>query len=661
MKFYEHTYTSGDRTGQMWLYLVIADVNEKRKSSSVRIFEVCQLKDKGSKDKDDIKIRELANKKIDSRAGTQVCLATTDGESENRLIIGSNHSDPDSGRVVMYRWEDLLRDEDNGEANANVAPPSLPKKELKPLPSLCMCCDITLGTNDSDVVIPVMVMYGGLEPGTHKRGTIQRTVKLLKKEKDGNFEEPFQLPVSESVRACKFSPGGRTSVIAGDSRRILVFSCQWGELLHTIDINDKVTCLAFSRGGNFLAVGGNNKSVTIIDTEPDASDEEKAPAELFRLTRGGIVRGVAFSCAKLIEDRESALVVGSADRTCTVFEKVLKSGPPIGVLHEEASSVDRALKYNPLLPVITRYEFSMLDRCLRDVFKNTGAQKMEAYNTVEVIMNAPMGPMAIHPRHYLMAMNERDERLLGLLLTGAAQGQSPQRLRYDTVMMLPMLIRNNLSAAISNLFRNMDFENTGCELHAIREKWSTTAYVLSGGYPDKVAEQLGCVKNCCDGIWDVDYTKNERFSFKGFLKWAQKKFIGGRSEVPLTSDMLKSNQEFDHFLPWSRNVDDDKGILVTCQRVPLPSLASRMVLSHLLEVPDGPLRNHLFSSDCLDAVIQSNWKDYFYVRHVLYTCIFSFQLMLWVGFCLCIKCELVVVSNLVKAEPRQSSCSLLHL
>ena len=25
MKFYEHRYTSGHRTGQMWLYLVIAD------------------------------------------------------------------------------------------------------------------------------------------------------------------------------------------------------------------------------------------------------------------------------------------------------------------------------------------------------------------------------------------------------------------------------------------------------------------------------------------------------------------------------------------------------------------------------------------------------------------------------------------------------------
>ena len=33
-----------------------------------------------------------------------------------------------------------------------------------------------------------------------------------------------------------------------------------------------------------------------------------------------------------------------------------------------------------------------------------------------------------------MAMIERDERLLGILLTGAAKEQSPQRLRYDTVM-----------------------------------------------------------------------------------------------------------------------------------------------------------------------------------------------------------------------------------
>ena len=64
MKFYEHTFTSGDRTGQMWLYLVIADVDDKRKSSSVRIFEVCQLKDKGNKDKDDIKFENWPKKKL---------------------------------------------------------------------------------------------------------------------------------------------------------------------------------------------------------------------------------------------------------------------------------------------------------------------------------------------------------------------------------------------------------------------------------------------------------------------------------------------------------------------------------------------------------------------------------------------------------------------
>ena len=145
----------------------------------------------------------------------------------------------------------------------------------------------------------------------------------------------------------------------------MIFSTQWGELQYTINLSDSPRCLEFSLGGNFLAVGGNNKSVTIIDTEEDASVEDKIPRELFRLTRGGIVFGVAFSCPPSIDDRESALVVGSADKTCTVFEKVLRSGPPIGVLHEEAQSVERALVYNPLLPVITRYEFSMLDRCLR--------------------------------------------------------------------------------------------------------------------------------------------------------------------------------------------------------------------------------------------------------------------------------------------------------
>ena len=391
--FHEHTYATGGKKGQTWLYLCVADYSEGKKRSSVRIFEVCRTKRRQASEDDEeaeSTIKELDSSKILVTHETQVCLATTNGRgetAENFLVVGSSNISTDKGNAVVYNWAELL----NGVVKGLF---------LDALHHMCLCCDITLGAKDYDepdqATTPkqiskydtedgesideenssdnwnpgIMVVYGGLEPSTRRKGHIQHTCLLRVIEVAENKIEAFpannkKLPVSESVRACKFAPGGRSVVIAGDSRRLMIFSTQWGELQYTINLSDSPRCLEFSLGGNFLAVGGNNKSVTIIDTEEDASVEDKIPRELFRLTRGGIVFGVAFSCPPSIDDRESALVVGSADKTCTVFEKVLRSGPPIGVLHEEAQSVERALVYNPLLPVITRYEFSMLDRCLR--------------------------------------------------------------------------------------------------------------------------------------------------------------------------------------------------------------------------------------------------------------------------------------------------------
>jgi hypothetical protein len=315
--------------------------------------------------------------------------------------------------------------------------------------------------------------------------------------------------------------------------------------------------LSFSAKGSYLAVGGE-KLVTISRTQErkDTTMDSSSDADVLRLNRGNRAF-VAFCCetnddGDTNSEDESKLIVGSWDKTLTVFEKLLINGAPIAAMDEEPNSIKLALKLNPLLPVITRFEISLVDRSLRDVFKASGSMKTEKYNTVEAIMNTPMGPMAIQPRHFLLAIVERDQRMLVTLLKGACSSMAPQRLRFDTVKMIPFMVDQGLEAALAEVFRDLRLEDTGCEMHAIDCRKT---------YFSKFAKWFSQSKTPIEDEEKMELrtrNKDEKAAAR-WKTWLWLKCVGGRQELPLHTDVTKASKYFDHFYPW-------KGSLIQTRR-----------------------------------------------------------------------------------------------
>ena len=462
---------------------------------------------------------------------------------------------------------------------------TLPKDKLRPFPSLSniiMTVDLVDPPKNLADLQP-MIAYGGLDMNTYiydipmklwypeEKETKQnifrlksiteqnRTIEDASAEGGGDdmgwnsksevrFRHHFTF--EGEVRTLAFSPDGSKLAIGGAMETVFVFHTNHGEQMQRIVPNEDTFSLAFSTNSSYLAIGGE-KLVTISRTQErkDTTMNASSDTDVLKLNRGN--RAFVSVCCETNDDGErnsedeSKLIVGSWDKTVTVFEKLLISGAPIAAMDEEPNSIKLALELNPMLPVITRFEISLFDRSLRDVFKASGSMKTEKYNTVEAIMHTPLGPMAIQPRHFLLALVERDQRMLVTLLKGACSSTAPQRLRFDTVKMIPFMVDQKLEAALAEVFRELPLEGTGCEMHAIDCRITYFAefakWITQNKAPIEDEEKMELKTR----KWNRGERCLERW--KSYL-WL--KCVGGRQEHALHSDVTKASKYFDHFYPW---------------------------------------------------------------------------------------------------------------
>ncbi len=71
---------------------------------------------------------------------------------------------------------------------------------------------------------------------------------------------------SGSVNAIAFSPEGNFLASGGDDRTVIIWEIATGKPRHTLKGHDlAVTCLAFSPDGSLLATGAGNSSVVLWD------------------------------------------------------------------------------------------------------------------------------------------------------------------------------------------------------------------------------------------------------------------------------------------------------------------------------------------------------------------------------------------------------------
>ena len=518
-----------------------------------------------------------------------------------------------------------------------------------PLSNVIMTCDVVDEvpkvehdgfedvTGQEDEIIP-MVAYGGLDGYVNVFDLCNLLDKESKLKRLARKKHQME-GAKAAVRTCKFIPGSGYLAVAGDFLNVMVYDPQHNCLPITSIATDKNGVvnpgysLSFSFDGAYGAVG-DSTGVYVFEIRK----EDESAQVLFKIQTES--RSFPCFCKNSSNDNQSEedskLVVGSFAKTVCVLEDVLKHGPPVSMLNEEVDNINHCMEHNPLLPIFTQIHCTLLDRTLNETLRCNGSLKLVMYNTIEAILSTKMGPMAIQPRHFLLAIVERDEHMLWLLLKGSCSERAPQRLRFDTTKMIPYMIEAKLTAALARLFeQNLALQDTGCEMHAVRRTVDWRAKLF-----EKFGHWLCDVLHWCtlesDQLFPAIRAFRNTFLVKDKEKigWFWYYLIGGSASEPLHEDETVTHSEFDHFEPWGEYMDVEKGVMAKAVRVPLPALGTRNVLSQLVEIDSASLSNRIFGSEVMSAVIQCIYFTHFHVRHKIFTTLFLVEIGLWLRFCL---------------------------
>ena len=368
-------------------------------------------------------------------------------------------------------------------------------------------------------------------------------------------------------------------------------------MLNTIEAcNAVVYSIAFSSESKFLAVG-DDKSAIVYKQKSDSELDEGQYEMKYRLRNGEGNRVTTVGFALPFPDSgvsndhadESYVVFGSFDKTVTVLAHCNENGPPVALIDDSTVSFKRAIEFNKLLPVITHNPFSLMDRALSRTFVSTGEEKKESYATLRTLLDkdtSPMGPMAIQARHFMMAIAERDEELLELLLGAACRQSAPLRLRFEAVQMICSAINSGMGSAVSAVFKDLELESTGCEMHVRKQIFDKRTFT---------------------NIFDK-------------------------------TNSTKAIASYDHTYAWQDEVlnsgDNDAvdSALAKCLRVSLPALSSRMVLSRLIEVERKQGRIELWGSKVISTVLESVYKEKFRPLHNCWTLLFLSEFILFMCY-----------------------------
>ena len=383
---------------------------------------------------------------------------------------------------------------------------------------------------------------------------------------------------------------------------VIIFQTHHGHLLTTIDACSTVIhTLAFSQKSSYLAVGDDKSAIVYRFMDKSQTDNELDEGEykmVYRLQndQGNRVTYIGFALPKhenedadedekLVDDDESHLVFGSFDKFVTMLSQTNENGPPVSLIDDSQISCNRAIEFNKMLPIITNNPFSLLDRAVSSTFMATGKKKAESYLTLKTLLSSPMGPMAIQLRHFMMSIAERDEELLELLLRASCQHNAPLRLRFEAVQIVCFAINSNMGSAVSAVFKDLELEETGCEMHVNVEK----------------------------------LTRDQQ------------------------STKLKAMQHFDHWYAWEdmmehrqkngRETSHQADLsLAKSLRVSLPALTSRMLLSRLLDVRKKQGQIELWGSKVMSTVIDSVYEEKFKPIHNAWAFLFFLEFVFFVCY-----------------------------
>ena len=82
------------------------------------------------------------------------------------------------------------------------------------------------------------------------------------------------------------------------------------------------------------------------------------------------------------------------------------------------------------------------------------------------------------------------------------------------------------------------------------------------------------------------------------------------------------------------------GVTYDASRSPLPCLASRVVLSELLETPEDCGQKELFGGEVITAVIKSVWRQTFFHKHMMHFAMFLLEIIFTFGLAMCVKYDI---------------------
>ena len=665
--------TSCQRNGETIRVLVVAATNKYPAKSSVEIYDIREEyfhKNNGDSPERLASIT-FDNSEVTSLAATKTVLTVAHSFDDDRM---ADDSDNKKGVCWLMTWKNLweqLLGESKELTGFNYA--ALQNKALgdgqlpytddlvggkgavafPPLSNILQCVAVTdakpkiehAGFNDitgqDDNIIP-MVAFGGL------CGTIEVfDLSDLEDPNAPNCRIARRRHVSEglpaAVRCCSFIPETGLLAVGGEFASVQVYdpvhNCLPMFKIGTSSDGsvNPTYALAFSKNGSYGAVG-DSSGVFVFEVKP----KDETTSSLFKIhSDGRSFPAFSQSTRKGDKDIKAKIIVGSFSKQVAVYEDVIELGPPVSMLDEDVQSIKSCMAHNPLLPIFTQTHCTLLDRTINETFNSSGRRQVERYNTIEAIMNTETGPQSIHPRHFLMAIVERDEHMLWMLLKGASSERAAQRLRFDTAKMIPYIIEAKLTPALAKLFdENLIMQPTGCELHAVDATVAFRAEMIQwlGERTAAWIQSWYCI-NFDDGV----SAKKNRLR----LRWWKSLFavknidemspttrfiFGGRNDDPLQTDKIVSHPEYDHFEPWKSHLSDKKGVMAKGLRVPLPGLGTRMILSQLTSISNQNLSDRIFGSEVMSAVINSVYESQFRARHWWFFGVFFVQFIFWIYF-----------------------------
>ena len=335
--------------------------------------------------------------------------------------------------------------------------------------------------------------------------------------------------------------------------------------LYVIDRTDRMEALAFASDGLQLVAGGYDKRTAVFDALTGVIK--------FELDCHALVSGVALSktglLAAAIDGIGESDQVSAGEGEDVDNDAGVKVWADIGTEGVPVASI--VLCPNNLRRVLNVNPMLLVSR--KHGASNPKSLlwrsiKTENFKFIRALWDQPCAPSLICEKAFERAFSIRNEHIISLLLRGCALPQATIKTRELATRMIPQLIEEGFHAILANFFGSLELERAGPMFRAVEN----------------------------DG-------------------------------TPLASAIMGKSKSFDLGVPWSANINAEKGVLAIPLRVPLPNLASNATLDAFLDVDDEETRNVLWGSDCISTALEDLWLSDMYPVHKTTCRIFSLQLL----------------------------------